>query len=379
MSLIKKCVRNASLILVVVFLSLGAGPCDFTPEIQKMISVMEDAINELNENSTEWQMIMNRLIDDLETIDDVTASLIRVEVQNLLDRGIAVLGTEFRCNYDFIGNRMRDDLIRLRNAFFGERFGTIPVPPKVPYVCQTVPSIIDRIHIPGDLDVLEYFGYDFDLDCTTLFLEKADGIREDISFYMDLPTHYHMTVDLGPSGVELTSQDTKFILTCESEDLSVVRIQQGTTELVTFNPGIKSFIPPHTNGDCHYGTYLDVWCTVTLSLVNNATQVKSTIWMKAMETTGDSTTVEGEDPHIIYSAPPGKQITRFTGGTQDSIEYQDSDIDWDEFKMTTYGPANEIHIMGRGPYDAAHPCEAGSITEVVVYYNSIEIEIAPMN
>ena len=86
----------------------------------------------------------------------------------MMNRGIAVLGVEFHCNVDSVGNHMRNALIRIKNKHFGSD-GTVP--PLTPYVCNVVPETVDRFLTPGRLNVLEFFGYDFDLKDIRLYLE----------------------------------------------------------------------------------------------------------------------------------------------------------------------------------------------------------------
>src|SRR4030042_2306608 len=156
MSTLRKC---ALIILVLSSMVTYQGTCNI--DTADIIRAIDNAITALNQNSSEWQDIMNSLIADLQDLDSELASLISVELQDLLDRGIAVVGAEFRCNVDFIGNRMRNALIRIKNRNFGS---DDVVPSLTPFVCNVVPSTVDRILIPDRLNVLEFYGYDFDLD-----------------------------------------------------------------------------------------------------------------------------------------------------------------------------------------------------------------------
>jgi hypothetical protein len=364
MSIIKK---YAPIILIVLSIFTYQGTCNINTA--DIVRAVNNAIDALNQNSSEWQSIMNNLIVELQGIDSELASLIRVEVQNLLDRGIAVIGTEFRCNVDFIGNRMRNALIRIKNNFLG--FNEI-VPDLKPFVCNVVPSTVDRIDIPDSLNVLEFYGYDFDLDDITLYVQESNGTRENITDFLDKPTHYQMTVDLSLDGVELTSQHDKFVLVYDFEEISIVKIIQGSTEMDYISPGQRVFIPDHTRGDTEFGgNGPEVLCRVRLSIIGlDNNMLQSEIYMKAEETGPDWTTAEGTDTHIIYTAPAGKEIKDIVAITFDQIEYLDNNTTMDWFPRGTGGPVAQYEFIGD-----SDGVDAGTDTRVTVQYNTIPIEL----
>jgi hypothetical protein len=342
--------------------------CDINSAVTRITRTIDNAINTLNQNSSEWQDIMNRLAAQLQGIDDQLAQLIEVEVQNLLERGIAVIGTEFRCNVDFIGYRMRDALIRIKSEYLGY---DVALDPLKPYICAVVPTSVDRILIPDRLDVLEFFGYDFDLEDVKLYVENSNGGRANVSQHLVKSTHYHMTVSLGPDGVQLTSQNNKFVLTCGYEDLSFVKIMQRSTETDIILPGKRTYKPPHTRGDQDFkGQGPQVVCRVELSVVSYNTQVLAEIYMKAEQTNSDWTTAEGTDSYILYTAPAGKEIKQILCPAYDQIAYLDSNINQDVFERGIGGPVLRYKFTGD-----AEGNDAGTNTGVIVEYNPIQVEL----
>jgi len=342
--------------------------CDINSAVNRITRSIDNAVDALNQNSSEWQDIMNQLLAQLQGIDDQLAGLIEVEVQNLLDHGVAVIGTEFRCNVDFIGNRMRDALIRLKNEYLHQN---VAVDPLKPYICQVVPASVDRILIPDDLDMLEFFGYDFDLKDVKLYVEESNGGRINVSEFLVKPTHYHMTVSLGPDGVQLTSQSNKLVLTCGYEDLSYVKIIQGTTDTDTILPAKRTFVPPHTRGDLDFnGNGPEVFCRVELSILNYNTQVWAEIHMKAEQTRADWTTAEGTDSYLLYTAPAGKEIKQILCPNYDQITYLDSDINPDYFERGVGGPVLRYEFHGDTEGN-----DAGTDTKVIVEFNPIKVEL----
>jgi hypothetical protein len=236
----------------------------------------------------------------------------------------------------------------------------------MPYVCETVPPIVDRIDPPV---IVEYFGYDFDLLCRKLYLEKLDGTRTDVTYALDMLTHYHMTVNL--SLVAITSQDVRFVLTCDemrrSEVISSLGIIQDSTEEIHLNIGAPEYLPPHTRGDREFnGNGPKVWCEVSIAPINNATQLQRRIWMKAEETKSDWTTAEGTEYFPIYTAEPGKQIKHILTGTHDNIYYVDDDHLVDIIPRGLAGLVNEYIFIGDTPGD-----DAGIDTKVAVAFNEI--------
>lgn len=354
---------------MILFVCISFYACDsIDSAVDKITRAINNAVAELNQNSSEWQDVMQDLINELGGIDDGLASLISTEVQNLLERGVAVVGAELRCNVDFIGNRMLYALLRLKREYLDAAYEP---PALVPYVCEAAPSTLDRFDIPDHVDTLEFFGYDFDLSGVMLYVEKSNGTRENVTEYLVKPTHYQMTVDLGPEGLSLTSQDDKFVLIYGFSELSLVKIQQGTTDIVTTSPGSRTFIPPRTNGDEYFKGSPEITCRVDLDIINYNTQIRSTIYMKAEESSSDQTTAEGTDTHIIYTAPAGKEIREICCVTYDYLPvYTDTDKTTDYFERGSGGPVERYEIVGQ-----ADGTDAGTNTQVVVEYNTIPVEL----
>jgi hypothetical protein len=225
---------------------------------------------------------------------------------------------------------------------------------------------VDRIAPPV---IVEYFGYDFDLLCRKLYLEQLDGTRTDITYALDMLTHYHMTVNL--SLVAITSQDVRFVLTCDemrrSEVVSSLGIIQDSTEEEELFLGEDTYTPPHTRGDMEFnGNGPKVWCEVSIAPINNATQLQLRIWMKAEETRSDWTTAEGTSYDIIFTAEPGKQIKQILTATNDSYYYIDDDHLPDEFLGNSAGLVNKYIFVGDTAGD-----DAGIDTKVAIFYNPI--------
>lgn len=360
-------------ILILLFLSIAFTQtgCEWIDDpVDQIVGVLEEGINSINQNSSEWQQIMNQVLVDLEEIDDELASIVRTEVNDVLQRGIAAAGAEVRCNIDFIGFRMSDGLERIRAEQLKEE-----IPPIIPYFCQVVPTSVDRSLIPDRLNTLNYYGFDFDAGYEegdlVLYLEDIYGIRTDVTDYIDIPTHYNMTINLGPNGVPLTGNHRRFILECSGSVESTVAIIQ-TSEVETFYPGVKKYIPPHTNGNLDFASDgPEIWCNVTLEIINGGSAIQCKIYMKGKETNKDWTTVEGTLSYTMYQAPMNRRIGRIITPTFDTEHYIDGNGNYyDIFPHGTTTLVKQFEFVGNVDGN-----EAGTKTGVTVEFNNVQVQL----
>lgn len=179
--------------------------------------VLRDAIEQLGSESSNWRQVLE------ETRDKLTGeaqSTIRNEVNVVLSRAIAASGAEVMCVADFIRDRAKQDLMRILDRLQG-RVAT----PALPVVCQVVPQSVDAELVPNRLRLLEYYGYDFDRSPITAYLETTTG-RVNVSRYLDFPTHYHMTLNLGAQGVAIGPTSRRFVFVWDGKDQASVAITQ---------------------------------------------------------------------------------------------------------------------------------------------------------
>jgi hypothetical protein len=365
MSAIKKFARKSSyIILILICIIFYQGACipDPTATIQKWL---DDAIGQLSIQSSEWQNIMNQLIGQLDTLDDVLSQTIRGDVQNLVNRGVAAAGTEVLCILDIIGDRQRNALIRIKNNFLGTND---PVPELLPYVCQVVPNYVDL----GDLQTIDYFGYDLDMDCLELTV-LSSGVQRDVTQFVNQVTHYNINVF--PSNLELTNLDTGLRLSCGSEQLSTIGIQEEPPSEETIDPGTITYMPPHTRGDREFdGHGPDVWSFANIIRITSNTQLRINIYMKAEETRSDWTTAEGTFNRTVYTAPSGKDVKQIlTVPTIDNFFYTDDDHGADTFFRGSTGLVNQYVFVGDTGGD-----DAGVDTKVDVTFNLVQFLIGPI-
>src|SRR5690606_24654151 len=98
-------------------------------------------------------------------------------------------------------------------------------------------------------------------------LQNSNGTF-DVSNSLDRPTHYHMTLNLGGTGVNLSPQSQRLILRWNDRVISTIGIVQASPEICatrTVNASISpvSYMPPHTRGDRDFdGNGPDITCRV---------------------------------------------------------------------------------------------------------------------
>jgi len=307
----------------------------------RALAVLDDAIDTLADASADWQVVLQ---DALDQLTEEAQSTIRHEVNDVLQRGIAAVSLNVRCDVDFLRHRVRQDLLRIRAAILG---GEVPIEP---VFCDVVPAAIDLSLPPDRRNLLEFFGYDFDAQPSVQVLLEQGGGTIDVSSHIDLPSHYHMTLNLGGSGVQLSSQSQRFVIRYGDRDLHTIGILQPFVEVceqstVRNSPSPITISPPLVEGDSEYSGH-GPRITVTTTLLVSPSEIRALISMRARETKSDWTTADGVLEQTIYTAPSGMNILRLVGETYSEHTYTDSDHQ----PQTVFpgGPAHHYVIMGDG-------------------------------
>src|SRR5690554_5584522 len=175
----------------------------FSDATTQAVNVIDNAIGNLSFESANWREIMENAIADLPS---EIQSTIRTEMSDLLNRAVAATGAEIRCNTDFLRNRLAQGLQNIKAKLLNQE------PPNLePQLCSVVPLAIDMGLSPNRRNKIEFYGYDFDQAKIEALLQNSNGTF-DVSNSLDRPTHYHMTLNLGGTGVNLSPQSQRLIL-----------------------------------------------------------------------------------------------------------------------------------------------------------------------
>jgi len=354
------------LILILVMFSLFSGCINpFYDPVKKAVEEIDEAIFRLDAANADWQTIVTETRDKM---TDNAQSTIKNEVNDVLMRGIAASGTEFKCEVDFLRLRVRQDLIRIRAKYTGE-----PIGPKVPDHCTIIPSSVDMARYPQDLNQIEINGWDFsESQKASLTLVTSDGKNINVTDHLHVNSHYKMLINLGANGILLTKTSEKLILQYQHGEKYTIPINQAVlpkckTIEKTIEPLDYVYTPPHTYADQDYdGNGPAV--TASVNIHNRGDSLVAEYYMKAQETKSDWTTAEGYHEEIIYKATPGYKIV-YHYPTYTIYSYTDTDHEDDWFAVGN-GAAREFIFIG----DTDEDDEAGSTTSVTVKFNKILVK-----
>ncbi len=196
--------------------------------IEEAVDAIEEAIEVLGNESANWRDVLQEMEKHLVK---EAQSTVRNEISNLLSRTIAASGAEVRCIVDFsFEGRVVQELVRMKAKLLGES-----IPAKEPAFCTIVPLGIDMTLIPDRLPWLEFYGYNFDTTPIQVLLQEGYQYV-DVSQYLQKPTHYHMTLNLGRNGVPLSSKSQQLILKWNNKTISEISIAQPSTSTFDWPP-----------------------------------------------------------------------------------------------------------------------------------------------
>jgi hypothetical protein len=329
------------------------------------VNALNDAIDALNKNSSAWQSVLQ---DTTNKLTDAAQATVRNEIANVASRSVAQAGTEFRCNADFVGDRVRQALVRIKAQFLGQS-----VPPVQPGLCQVVPIAVDRDAVPAHVKQLEFYGYDFDAATNLrVFLDQTGGGRLDMTSKLDRPTHYAMTLKFGATGVQLDGKSQRFVLEWEGKQISTVAVIQPETpvcqsKIVAFSPGPVTYVPPHTRGDKEFDGH-GPSVNARVDLLIRPQSIDARVYMKAQETKSDWTTAEGTKEFPLFRPEPGWQIDGVIEGTTTTHQYVDTNHTSDSFDKGSGSAVKRFVFVGDTGGD-----EAGTRTKVDVTFNQLRI------
>lgn len=338
--------------------------------------VLNDAINALSSQSSDWQRILQEAQGKL-TAD--TQATVRNEIANVASRSVSQAGVEFRCDASFIGDGVREELIRIRANILGQS-----VPPVKPVFCQAVPIAIDREAVPNNVKQLEFYGYDFDhaTDLRVSLMRRGSSAPVDVTKQLDFPTHYAITLKFGAGGVQLDDLSERFVLEFSGKQVSSVGVIQPQTPVCKSSPvstptNMKvTFAPPRIRGDADFAGH-GPFVQSSVKLRATTDTVIANVFMNAKETTSDHTQAMGSQDFPIFNIntkAPGSRIVRIVSPSklEQSYSYTDSDHANDKFELGSGGVIQRLDYIGDNPGD-----EAGTKTQVTITFNPITLETVP--
>lgn len=350
---------------------LGALTEQIDDSTSRLIAVLDDAIAELASANTDWQRIVQ---DALVKLPSDVQSTIRTEISDMLNRAIGAAGAELRCDVDFLGNRLRQQLIDLRARILGQ-----PSSPREPQLCQVSPLAVDLGLEPNRRTRLDFFGYDFDtLPITATLVNGTNSVL--VTDKLARPTHYHMTLNLGGNGVQFSSSSERLVLSWQGKEISTISVIQPSTPIcrtrtLSVPIGKITYEPRLTRGDREFdGNGPRVTASVSLDVehVGSGTAAQSrvlaTYSMRAKETESDWTTGDGQESKIVFSSDAGERVERLITTHVDTLTYTDSDHNVDSFSRGNAGPVRTFEFYGDTDGD-----DVGRGTQMTVHFNDLRV------
>ena len=178
-------------------------------------ATVNELIDTLDAAPGQWEGTVTEIISTLEGSASNIAAQMADEVSSLMDEArlnsqyvTAAVGTEFRCNVDFLGARAGDTVSefigrtivgRLRSIISGEE--DEPATP-VPWVCQIIPDQVDLTEIEGrmvfETAVVKISGYDYvPANTPSAYIVDEAGHRiEAVQLYPFLSSPYQIQLNL---------------------------------------------------------------------------------------------------------------------------------------------------------------------------------------
>jgi hypothetical protein len=320
------------------------------------------------------QRVANELPEEI-------SETIRVDAQSLATRAIATMGSEFRCNVDFLGHRAVQSLQRLKAKLLGMDLPILP-----PAFCQVDPPSVDLKVPPEKWSTVILYGYDLDHKdkaneaLKILLLDEQGGSTPLAESRIGRTTHYQITLNLGNMARELyEKQVNKMVVAWEGTSdgypqIVVVPWEAHRPPYAIVSIDSTDYTPPHTAGNKDFWTRDE---SPTELAVCGQMQIDNgvlynRVYMYAQQIhPEDNTAVEGWDVwRIAYQAPPGYRIVSVTPNTSFSCVRTKVSVPETAFNL----PAGEIASRFQVWIDRSGD-EAGTWSKVSVEWRELQVVI----
>jgi hypothetical protein len=212
---------------ITIFLFL-AGSCSlpYQREARMALNILDNAIAKLESESVNWRQVLDdtreNLVKESTEWRGEASYIVDTGIPKIINEGIASAGEEFRCDFDFVRIRARQELISLRNRLAEEiKVPTIPNPRK-PVICKFNPTHIDISLVPERLKVVEVAGYNFDQGNISIWTRGFNRVESEFTSSLAISTHYHMTIRLSRRDTRLVASNS--VILSNGSDKLFVRV-----------------------------------------------------------------------------------------------------------------------------------------------------------
>lgn len=382
-----------------------------TRDMDHAIELIDNATREISSQSTKWQSIVQEL--GVKFPKDVD-HLVHDELSQLAERSVAKAGTEFRCNVDFLANRAKQWLSRIKTQLLVKLGRSTGIPEQIPpEFCQVIPSHSEYDPVADKRNDVTFYGYDMDIPDSqgklVQFLLFSDATKEYIPLEPDKvgrTTHYQIGIKLQGDGFERLLRQKKISKVRCSWNGQVqvtpevlVSVQGPPHESTVVSLGSITHVPRWVAGDRDFDVKGDYPMHVQVageSRVANGNKIETRAYMHAKEHGDDWTEVGswsnevqtgmvqknfgmfklpdpkyGDGPwQTAYTAPQGWKIIHVQpmGRTDASTDIGDHNI---RMINRPEGEAVKLfQIWGDTSDD-----EAGTYTRVQVQFSDVRVKL----
>ena len=372
------------------------------------VNALDDAVDKLDENSKEWQKILNDLRREL---PQTASSLMRNELKNLMQTGIAASGAEFRCNVDFISETIRNSLLNLKARLLHQNEIE-----NLPFICQTIPSTVEYEKVINNtLKTIDFYGFNFKTkDDYKVYLSSfSNNELIDISQHLSKPAEYNLALNLSGNGVDLKndSKSISIVSNSGSELYEIMvtknRLPKCETDLVPIALSKKDFVPKHKQGSTDFDGHGPI-VNSSIKLIPSKKNIKLELFMRAKEAINcemmaqylvlnigndmfskfpvDEKTkkayikqcnsklsiAESKTIENIYTAPDGWEIIKIEGlnNLLSTKNYTDNNHKSEDFNLGSNGPVKRLNFVGD-----TDGKESGSKTKMTITFNSFKVRV----
>ncbi|MGL4745368.1 MAG: hypothetical protein ACRCXL_13390 [Dermatophilaceae bacterium] len=180
------------------------------------LGAINDALQQLGRESGRWQEILQHTTDQLIAAGQSTLAN---EVSNVAGRAISDAGIEARCYTDFLGDRVREELLKIRARISGEAFTPAPV------FCNPTPNTVKLSPPAEGPPAVEISGYNLSRQSVQVWLVGAAG-RVDVTQHLSNPSPYLLTLNTGANGVPFGADSAQLEFQLQGSESRTVTVVQ---------------------------------------------------------------------------------------------------------------------------------------------------------
>ena len=294
--------------------ALGDQPASRTlnHDIDRVV-VLERALSALAQPSVDYRRVMRRAAETFPS-----GSVVRTRIDTFLRR-VPQSRKGFMCSSEFVVDRARSELIRIKDAVLDAN-----PEPRHPAFCVTDPVAIDAALPP---DRIEVYGFDFDTEDIQVSVMNAHGFH-DVTFAVRPTSHFHFTIDLRQRNIQFAPETERVALIVGHLIAYSIPVIQTMTPLCSsnieqFGDGkVLTYTPPPVAGASNSASRAGrVVANLSMEIESNA--VSATVCMTAIDEQGGVTLASGCGREYVYTTDSDRRIEGIIGNTSDRFEGAD--------------------------------------------------------